>query len=80
MFFGVTILWFFVCFITKTLFFNFGYRRKFFLIKKNLRKSEEEIKEELLESMVEREVIEHNRLNQVAKNVFKLKDSVTCVK
>ena len=49
-------------------------------MKKNLRKSEEEIKEELLESMVEREVIEHNRLHQVAKNVFKLKDSVTCVK
>ena len=48
--------------------------------KGKLRKSEEDISKELLESMVEKEVKENSELNQITKNVVKLVDTVTCVR
>ena len=56
----------------------------FILLKRNLsykrnpRKSEEEIKKELIK--VEREVLENSELIQIAENIVKLEDAVTCVK
>ena len=50
--------------------------------KKKPRKNEEKIKSGLLESMIEREVTENSELNHIqgTKNIFKLEDTVTCVK
>ena len=48
--------------------------------KRNPIKSEEELKNELIKSMFEREVLENSELIQIAENVVKLEDAETCVK
>lgn len=46
------------------------------LSRKKEPRKKEEIKKELIKSMVEREVLQNNKLMQIAENVVKLVDAV----